>query len=247
MDSKKFKRENFIQVQGFAIVDLKLSGNELLCYSLIYGFSQDRESEFAGSLSYIASALNVTKANAKAILDRLINKGLIEKRDILENGVKLCRYQINNTPVTETITPPLLKQYRPVTETIPNNNTNNIFDNIEDNNPPINIPPKKFNFKETLLSLGVAECYINDWLIVRKNKRASNTESALKRFITECNKANISVPEAVQMCAENSWQGFKAEYLNNNNNGIYQSRRQDSRRQGSVSDFANADPSKFHF
>jgi len=105
------------------------------------------------------------------------------------------------------------------------NTDNNLFD------PPINIPPKKFNFKETLLSLGVAECYINDWLIVRKNKKASNTESALKRFITECNKANISVPEAVQMCAENSWQGFKAEYLNNNNNGIYNRQRQDSRRE----------------
>ena len=98
--------------------------------------------------------------------------------------------------------------------------------------PPINIPPKKFDFRESLLSLGVAECYINDWLIVRKNKKASNTESALKRFIAECNKADITVAAAVQMCAENSWQGFKAEYLNNNNNGIYQSRqRQDSRRE----------------
>lgn len=96
--------------------------------------------------------------------------------------------------------------------------------------PPIS--PKKFDFRESLLSLGAEECYIDDWLIVRKNKRASNTESALKRFIAECNKADITVAAAVQMCAENSWQGFKAEYLNNNNNGIYQSRqRQDSRRE----------------
>lgn len=95
--------------------------------------------------------------------------------------------------------------------------------------PPI--PPKKFDFRESLLSLGAEECYINDWLIVRKNKRASNTESALKKIITECTKANISVAAAVQMCAENSWQGFKAEYLNNNNNGIYNRQRQDSRRE----------------
>ena len=98
--------------------------------------------------------------------------------------------------------------------------------------PPINIPPKKFDFRASLLTLGAKECYIDDWLIVRKNKRASNTESALKKMITECTKANISVAAAVQMCAENSWQGFKAEYLNNNNNGIYQSRqRQVSRRE----------------
>lgn len=132
MESKKFKRDNYIHVPGYAITELHLSGNELLCYSLIHGFSQDGDSEFTGSLSYIASALNVTKANAKAVVDRLVRKELIVKREIVTNKVKLCRYYINNTPVTETITPPLSEQYRPVIETVPNN-TNDIIDTSNDN------------------------------------------------------------------------------------------------------------------
>ena len=75
------------------ITQLHLSGNELVCYALIYGFSQDGETEFYGSLSYIASALNVTKQNAKAIIGRLQGKGLVTKIDYVEKGVKLCRYR----------------------------------------------------------------------------------------------------------------------------------------------------------
>jgi len=122
-----FKEDNYIIVPGFAIVKLGLSGNELLCYSLIYGFSQDGETEFKGSLSYLSSALNVTKANAKAILDRLIGKGLIIKREEVVNGVKFCRYSCNNKGIIETITPPII-------ETITGGVIETITDNIDIDN-----------------------------------------------------------------------------------------------------------------
>ena len=79
------------------IVDLGLSGNELIMYALIYGFSQNGEAHFHGSLNYITTAINVTKANAKKILDRLVEKGLIKKRDVVIGGVKYCDYKV--TPV----------------------------------------------------------------------------------------------------------------------------------------------------
>ena len=116
---RKFKIDNYITVPGFAIVELGLSGNELLGYSLIYGFTQDDETEFRGSLNYVASALNVTKQNAKKIIDRLVERGLIEKREIFFSGVKFCtyvakrygvaviatgRYQNNNGGVAEIAT-----------------------------------------------------------------------------------------------------------------------------------------------
>lgn len=50
----KIKNENFIAIQGFMVKELGLSGNELIAYALIYGFSQDNESEFKGSLNYVA-------------------------------------------------------------------------------------------------------------------------------------------------------------------------------------------------
>lgn len=104
MEARKFKVENYITVPGFAIVELGLSGNELLCYSLINGFNQDGETEFHGSLNYVASALNVTKQNAKKIIDRLIERGLIEKREIYFSGVKFCHYVANRHGVAEIAT-----------------------------------------------------------------------------------------------------------------------------------------------
>ena len=51
----------YIVIQDWMISDLQLKGNELLTYALIYGFSQDGESEFKGSLKYISEFLGVKK------------------------------------------------------------------------------------------------------------------------------------------------------------------------------------------
>ena len=104
METRSFKIDNYITVPGFAIVELGLSGNELLCYSLIYGFTQDNETEFRGSLNYVSSALNVTKQNAKKIIDRLIDRGLIEKREMYFSGVKFCHYVAKRYGVAESAT-----------------------------------------------------------------------------------------------------------------------------------------------
>lgn len=79
------------------ITDLKLSGNELILYALIHGFSQDGDSHFFGSLNYMATALNVTRANAKKIVGRLIEKGLVRKREFESGGVKYCNYKTTYT------------------------------------------------------------------------------------------------------------------------------------------------------
>ena len=104
METRIFKVDNYITIPGFAIVELGLSGNELLCYSLIYGFTQDNETEFRGSLHYVASALNVTRQNAKKIIDRLIDRGLIEKREMFFSGVKFCHYVAKRNGVAEIAT-----------------------------------------------------------------------------------------------------------------------------------------------
>lgn len=121
MTARTFKIDNYITVPGFAIVELGLSGNELLCYSLIYGFTQDYETEFRGSLNYVASALNVTKQNAKKIIDRLIDRGLIEKREMFFSGVKFCHYVANRHGVAETATGRCQNNNTGVAETATNN------------------------------------------------------------------------------------------------------------------------------
>lgn len=82
----------YIVIQDWMISDLQLKGNELLTYALIYGFSQDGESEFKGSLKYISEFLGVSKSTAQRNLENLVNRGVIEKRVEEISGVKFNRY-----------------------------------------------------------------------------------------------------------------------------------------------------------
>ncbi len=147
MEAKTFKIDNYINVPGFAVVEHKLSGNELLCYSLIYGFTQDEETEFRGSLTYVASALNITKQNAKKVIDRLLERGLLTKKEMYFSGVKFCHYvanrnsngvaeiatgccRNNNGGVAEIATGGMAKTI--TNNTIRHNSNDNIKDNIAD-------------------------------------------------------------------------------------------------------------------
>lgn len=94
----------YIVIQDWMISDLQLRGNELLTYALIYGFSQDGESEFKGSLKYISSFLGVSKSTAQRNLENLVNRGVIEKRVEEISGVKFNRYIAR-----EKAEPPIVK------------------------------------------------------------------------------------------------------------------------------------------
>lgn len=90
------KSENFINIQGWMVTELGLKGNELLVYALIYGFSQDDNCRFTGSLSYIAEWIQGSKQTVINCLKSLVEKGLIEKFEKNINGVKFCEYQSKN-------------------------------------------------------------------------------------------------------------------------------------------------------
>lgn len=87
------KNENYIQICGWMINELNLKGTELLVYALIYGFSQDGKSIFNGSLNYISEWANCSRQGVINCLKSLLEKGLIEKQVIEENGVKRCEYK----------------------------------------------------------------------------------------------------------------------------------------------------------
>ena len=86
---------NYINIQYWMVSKLNLKGNELLLYAIIYGFSQDGNSVFSGSSSYLESWLNTSKQTVFNTLKSLVEKGLIIKMDKIVNGVKLCDYKIN--------------------------------------------------------------------------------------------------------------------------------------------------------
>lgn len=86
---------NFVVIQGWMCNELKLSGNELLVFALIYGFSQDGESEFSGSRSFIADTFNISKPTVDKAIRTLIDKDLITKHEIVINDIKFNRYKIS--------------------------------------------------------------------------------------------------------------------------------------------------------
>lgn len=78
--SNRRKDENYLVIYGWMTNQLKLSGNELLVYGLIYSFAKDDSAEFHGSAGYIATALNMTDRTVRAVLKKLTDKNLVEKR-----------------------------------------------------------------------------------------------------------------------------------------------------------------------
>lgn len=58
---------------------LGLKGNELIAYAIVYGFSQDADSDFHGSVAYIADWCGISRQQAMTILQKLTDAGLILK------------------------------------------------------------------------------------------------------------------------------------------------------------------------
>lgn len=92
MKKSKIKNESHFTIQGWMLNELKLKGNELMIYAIIYGFSQDGQSKFTGSLQYLADWTNSTKQNCMNHLKSLMDKNLIEKEELEINNNKYCKY-----------------------------------------------------------------------------------------------------------------------------------------------------------
>ena len=104
-------KEYYINILSWMIQDLKLSGNELILYAMIHGYSQNGEGEYYGSQRYISKALLISLPTANSLINKLINKGLVRKTSESHYiALKKLKH-----PVKETLTPS-------VKETLTNNN-----------------------------------------------------------------------------------------------------------------------------
>lgn len=88
----KVKDKNYVVIQGWMVNKLKLKGNELIVYAVIYGFSQSENQKYTGSLQYLADWTNSTKQGVLKNLKLLVEKGFIQKEERMINGIKFCEY-----------------------------------------------------------------------------------------------------------------------------------------------------------
>ena len=90
----KINERNFITLEGWMRTDLKLSGNELIVYAIIYGFSQNKQGTFTGSLQYLADWVGCSKRTVMRTLNRLVEEKFITKTEtVLNNNEKRVSYQ----------------------------------------------------------------------------------------------------------------------------------------------------------
>ena len=189
---------------------LGLSGNDLMVFALINGFSQDGQGCFYGSLPYICETCGISRRTAIYILNDLVDRGFLQKNETIQNGVKRVIYQVNRG--SAEIAQVVQKLHRGSAKIAPNN----IIDNISPTEIIINKEKDvRFDFKKSLLEIGVTPQVAEDWLKVRKAKKAANTETAFKRIQKEIELSGLSADECITIAVERSWQGFKAEWLGN--------------------------------
>lgn len=68
-------------------------------------------------------------------------------------------------------------------------------------------------FEASLCEYGFNPELVKQWLVIRKQKKAVNSEIAFKGFIREVEKSHLTKDEILQLCIEKSWKGFEAIWI----------------------------------
>lgn len=127
------KSENYVVIQGWMCNELNLKGNNLLVYAMIYGFSQDGESQFKGSRSYIANTFNISLPTVDKALAELKTRGLIE---CMKEPNNCCTYFCT---CKETLQGDVKKLYKGCKETLQGACKETLHNNIDNINIDNNI------------------------------------------------------------------------------------------------------------
>lgn len=102
----------------------------------------------------------------------------------------------------------------PITPTSPTLDATGIHEPL-----PINRNPVKNTKKAVVPPDGVTDIVWQDFIDLRKAKKAPISQSALDGIAKEAGKAGITLQAALEMCCMRGWTGFKAEWLKDKDAG----------------------------
>ena len=188
----KILDDNYYQVSGWMLNRLHLKGTELRIYAIIYGFSQDGESKFTGSLQYLCDFTLSSKPTVIKALKGLVDKGYIIKAEKVVNGIKFNEYSADllvvkklNSGGKETLPEVVKKLNSGGKETLPNNkvynkdlNNNNINNKEQSETVASIIDKAPVELQENL----------NDFVEMRKKNKSAMTVKAVKLLISKLDK-----------------------------------------------------------
>ena len=179
-----------------------LSWNEKILLMEIDSFTAQGKDCFISD-ERVAEIIGVGVRSASTMISNLINKGYIKK----------TRFDGRKRYLESTIAKQLCKNCGAGMQNLQNTYTNILIK--EDKSSLVYNKAKKFDFLNSLGNIGVSEGTARDWMAVRKNKKATNTETAFKSIEREILKSGRPAEECIRIAVENSWSGFKAEWLAN--------------------------------
>ena len=203
-------------------------------YSDNYGLIKQLPDEIAGRLlkhifSYVNDEnpvsddllLNIAFEPIKMQLKRDLKKYELikEKRSIA--GKKSAELRQQNSTNSTSVDFVQQTSTNPTVSVNDNVNENeNVSDNENENVSDILLKKetknnKRFSFKKNLVEYGFREDLVDDWLQVRKTKKATNTETAFNAFINEIESKNCNINDMLQIAVTNSWSGFKHKWVEN--------------------------------
>ncbi len=206
--------KSYITIQYWMRENLGLSGNELMIYAIIYGFSHDGESKFTGSAEWLAEWIGSSRKTVYRILKKLKEEKLIIGEDKIKKNNKFVDYRVNlrcdkmSQTIGQNVPSPTDKM----------SHHNNSIHNIEDNKEEIYKEEKNtdnyfFNFDEyDIDNLQEFGKVIQEWIDYKRERHNKYTDKGfstfVKRLINLSNGEYKKAQEIVDISIANNYQGI---------------------------------------
>jgi DNA-binding transcriptional MerR regulator len=167
-----------------------------------------KRGQFISSLGNISNATGISIQTIRTILKKLEKTNEIELKSTSQfTIVTICKYECYQDENDETNKPLTNNQQTTNKQLTTNKNEKN-----EKNN--------KYSFLASLLEHGFDEKLSLEWMEVRKQLKAVNTETAFNSFMTQVEKHGGDRNQILRKCVERSWKGFNANWLEKENDRL---------------------------
>ena len=191
----------------------ELSHSELKCYLCVLRKTKGwNKEEDAISVSQF---MKVTGLSNKAVIsacESLVEREILERKSGDRNtGIYSIKTYKTATSEKSSLVknfPATSEKSSPVTSEKSSHTINNIKNNIQNTNKK----NTKKSESDLLADFGITGQLADDFITHRKACKAPITETALKGFQREADKAGIPLAEAITISIERNWRGFKSEW-----------------------------------
>lgn len=180
----------------FFIPDWLLQESSQTIHAYIYILNEinSNAGELVTTKKELAQAMNIKERQVRTILDKMASRSQI---DIKAKCKKKTVLSIDFNSVIDDV-----KKVNTKPKTV-------------QKQTEATVQSKTFNFRQELINYGFKPHLVDDWLKVRKTKKATNTETAFKAFISEIESRQCDINEMLQTSVTNSWSGFKHKWVDN--------------------------------